>query len=98
MKKRILAAVGLIVLLTGCSTPGSDNESPEPRPAETTETSEPQRTEVDWSNLPTEYQRIIDEETAEKDCAALQEIFDAAPDRSDLLAYIDEALQEAGCY
>lgn len=95
------AALLAILLLASCSGV-LDSRTPEeanaPDSATSDESSTAGRTEVDWSGLPTEYQRIIDEETAERDCVALQEMFDVAPDRADLLAYIDEALREAGCY
>ncbi|WP_137843843.1 hypothetical protein [Microbacterium sp. 2FI] len=84
------------LFLTGCSA-GTPTAPAETTPAETTP-AEPERTTVEWDNYATEYQRIVDEETAEGDCAALQEMFDVAPDDPKLLSYIDEALTIAGCY
>lgn len=82
------------LLLTGCASPAA--------PTPTTGPSEPpaaeERTKVDWSTLPADYQRIVDEDTAAGDCEALQDMFDAAPDNVDLLNYLDEALELAGCY
>jgi hypothetical protein len=98
---RRAAALLAILLLASCSG-APDSQTPDetsaPDSPTSGEVSTPGRTEVDWSGLPTEYQRIIDEETAERDCVALQEMFDVAPDRADLLSYIDEALREADCY
>lgn len=107
---RRLAAVTpvlALLLLSGCSMPSGT-----PRPVEAT--TEPpaasERTEVDWENYPGSQQQIIDEEEAEADCAALQEMFDIADNaddaqrdrtgdgNADLMGYIDEAMKLAGCY
>lgn len=89
MRTHTAAALLVAVLsLAGCtSAPATP-----PTPTAT------DRTDVDWSKYGDSYQRIVDEETDEKDCAALQEMFDAAPDDPALLNYIDEALTTADCY
>ena len=78
-------------------------------PAESTPAASPPAS-VDWENYSASYQQIIDEEAAQKDCDALQGMFDVADaaddaqrDRAgdgnaDLMAYIDEAMRTAGCY
>jgi hypothetical protein len=90
MATRNAAAGALIaaLLLAGCAapTPAAEPEAP------------PSRAEVDWSAYPSNYQRIVDEETEEGDCEALQGMFDAAPNDPDLLGYLDEAMRLADCY
>jgi len=81
-------AIG-VLLLSGCTT-GAVPPTPEPV-AET-------RTEVDWDAYPPSYQQIADEETEQKDCEALQDMFDIAPDDPNVLRYLDEALRIADCY
>lgn len=94
MRRLAPLALAALLVLAGCATsPDAPDATTEPTPSTTTE-----RTEVDWSQHPTDYQRIVDEETADKDCAALQEMFDAAPDDVALLSYLDESLELAGCY
>jgi hypothetical protein len=89
MHKHLAATTTLLLLtLTGCATTPTTEPSP----------TEPTRQQVDWTKYPTDYQRIVDEETTEQDCTALQEMFDAAPNDYDLLTYIDEALRIANCY
>ena len=98
--------LSLLLVLGACSTtqPGTAPTTPaETTPTPTieatpTEEAEPERTTVDWTQYPTAYQQIIDEDTAAGDCDALQTTFDAAPDDWKLLAYIDEALTLADCY
>lgn len=80
------------LLLTGCAA-----TAPTPDPVESTPAA-PERTEVDWSQYPDDYQQIADEETEQQDCDALQDMFDVAPDDPALLSYLDEALTIAGCY
>jgi hypothetical protein len=83
-----------VITITGCtSTPPPAPTAPTPTPTPTVE-----RTEVDWSTLPPEYQRLVDEDTAAGNCDGLQEMFDAAPDQVDVLNYLNEALEIAGCY
>lgn len=81
-----------VLLLTGCSSTATPTTTPTPTPTG------PDRTTVDWDEYATDYQRIIDEDTAAGDCTALQESFDAAPDDPALLTYLDEAMTIAGCY
>lgn len=90
--KTLAASVVLALALTGCTA------APDTEPTTPASSSPPDRTEVNWGALPPDYQRIVDEETAEQDCDALQDMFDAAPTDIDLLAYLDEALELAGCY
>ena len=93
MRTHALAAAAVLTLaLTGC-TAASPTESPEPTPKPTVA-----RADVNWDALPSDYQRIVDEETTARDCDALQDMFDAAPDNPTLLTYLDEALELAGCY
>lgn len=92
--RRLAPVMLAALLLTGCAsqTPAAPSQ-----PAESTPVA-PERADVDWNKLPADYQRIVDEETAEGDCTALQEMFDVAPDDAELLTYLDEALRIAGCY
>ena len=107
----VASALALIFVLTSCSAP-IPNPTPVsagPTPAESTP-AESSPSSVDWENYSPSYQQIIDEEAAEKDCDALQEMFDVADDaddaqrdrtgdgNADLMNYIDEAMRTAGCY
>lgn len=104
--RRLLPLLAILALtLTGCTGKDADPEPPvdtptvtETAPSEPSEPSEPDRTDVDWSTLPTNYQRIVDEETTAGNCDALQDMFDTAPQQTDLLKYLDEALTIADCY
>jgi len=86
---KVVPVVLAVLALAGCAAnPGTPSATP------VTST----RTQVDWSGYAASYQQIIDEETAEGDCTALQDMFDVAPDDPDLLSYIDESLRIADCY
>lgn len=101
--RRLLPLLAILaVTLTGCTSKGTTPEPTVDTPTVTetapAEPTEPERTDVDWSTLPTNYQRIVDEETTAGNCDALQNMFDAAPQQTDLLKYLDEALTIADCY
>jgi hypothetical protein len=97
MRRRTsLSVIAAALFLGGCASPSAAEPTSSPT-SESTPTP-PTRADVDWSRYPDDYQRIIDEEMAEKDCGFLQEMFDVAPDDGQLLTYIDEALELAGCY
>lgn len=95
MRTRVVALslVGLI-LLAGCSAPAPQAPTAQPSAPAV------ERAEVDWEAYSGSTKRIIDEETAEKDCIALQDMFDVADTAGflDQMKYIDEALTLAGCY
>lgn len=88
--------VGAIALFASC---GGDNESTTPTAPATTE-------QLTWQeSRPDDLKRIIDEDAANSDCDALQETFDVWDNADDptqtkgaLLAYIDDAMSDAGCY
>jgi len=97
---KAIAVLVIVLALTGCVR--LDNPEPEP-PVDA-------RTEVPWEDYPGSLQQIIDEEQAEGDCVTLQEMFDIQFTSSDsvlertghgnteVLSYIDEALELADCY
>lgn len=97
----LLSTVGCTTSTTEATVPNVTSATPAPVQTESPTTTEPEpeeRTEVDWSQYPENYQRIIDEDTASGNCEGLQATFDAAPADVDLLTYLDEALTKADCY
>jgi hypothetical protein len=94
----MLRIVPLILLTALALTSCASTPAPTPPAATPTPTPTVERTEVDWSTLPPEYQRLVDEDTAAGNCDGLQDTFDAAREDVALLNYLDEALELAGCY
>lgn len=102
----LISVLVISIVLTACSAP-SPTSTPEPTESAA---SEPTRTDVDWENYSTDVKRLIDEDTVAQDCEMLQGAFDVADtaddaqrDRTgdgnaDLMGYIDESLELAGCY
>ena len=57
--------------------------------------------DVDWSKYPPSSKALIAADTKAKDCAALQDKFDAfdkAGNAADLITYIDWQMGKAGCH
>jgi len=100
---RIWVALVVVLFLTGCARSVTEQDAYEP-PAE------PARAEVPWENYDGSVKTRIDEMDAANDCVGLQSEFDIAYANDDaarertgtgnamLMSYIDEALQESGCY
>lgn len=89
--------------------PTEEAETPSPEPTEPAEPAAPARHEVPWGDYSPTVQTGIDDLTAAGDCAGLQEQFDIADanneatmtrtghNNADLMAYIGESLELAGC-
>lgn len=107
MTKAATLAIGLLFVVGGCAksaTPDQRDAGPE-RPS-----TPPQTQMVDWETYSPTAQAGIDQLSAARDCAGLQEEFATADDNSvvqqelvgdgntDLMTYIDGKLAEAGCY
>lgn len=78
-----VATLAALLVLTAC---GGGSDSPP---------------DVDWSEYPPSTKKIAGENFQAKDCEAMQEMFDTFDQRgdsADLLAYLDEQLEKAGCY
>lgn len=90
------ALLATALILTGCAAGGTVTVKPATTPTPTT----PARITVDWTGQLPDAQRLIDEDTTAKNCTGLQDAFDVAATRNtvDLMSYIDEALELAGCY
>ncbi|WP_084128943.1 hypothetical protein [Demequina sp. NBRC 110055] len=91
----IVGAVVVVIALWS----GGEESAAEPTDVLTAE-------RLDWEEgRPSELRRIIDEEIAEGDCTALQEMFDVWERADDpnnnsgaLMGYIDDGMRDAGCY
>lgn len=53
--------------------------------------------EVDWSGVPLNQRSLIEAAVSEGDCQKMQTYFDGS-EASDVLAYLDWHMEEAGCY
>lgn len=105
--RRLSALACIAVLAAACSSAaGTATDTRQPVEQQATSETEPQDAGF-WANVPNgdNLRRIIDEDAAAADCAALQETFDTwdasdldAAVKAELLVYIDEALGGAGCY
>ena len=107
MKKAAVLLIGLFFVLGACAK-SSTPERPEGRAEEPIASPPPEK--VDWENYSPTVQTEIDQLSAAKDCTNLQGLFEAADANSaaqtdlvgdgntDLMAYIDRKLAEAGCY
>lgn len=108
MRSHIGVSLGIaaVLLLAGCAS-----SVPAEAPASSSAASQaPTRTEVPWGDYDPSVQTRIDDLTDAADCSALQAEFDTADannditmnrtghNNADLMTYIDEALELAGCY
>lgn len=101
------------LLLTGCST-SAGTTTPATTPAASTPAeptpAEPVRSQVPWEDYDATVKTRIDDATEAGDCVLLQAEFDTADannaatmnrtghNNADLMVYIGEALELAGCY
>jgi hypothetical protein len=105
------ATLAIVAALTLAACGDTTEAESEPEPATTeaaapTESTEPSPEALAWQEgRPPALKQIIDEDTAAKNCDGLQATFDTWADADDptntsaeLLSYIDNGLQEAGCY
>ena len=93
--KKIIAGLS-ILLLTGCSAESPTSGYVEQQPKVTKTVQNPA---IDWDKHPSSLKQIIDEEKAEKDCRALQEMFDIWVDVDARVgSYIHNSMDSAGCY
>lgn len=102
MKKlNVVLAVGILLLaLPACSSGSDDSGS----------SVDSESSGVPWQDYDPTLQSRIDQLGAARDCTSLQQQFDNADanseatrsrtghSNSDLMAYIDSAMQKAGCY
>jgi hypothetical protein len=101
----------LIVVITAAVTaafiagyPSSDDNKAEnietPSPKVSVAQPVNKKPAVDWESYPPSLKQIIDEEASEKDCRALQEMFDIwiNAGATDVAKYIHDSLESAGCY
>lgn len=61
---------------------------------------DPEVPEIDWSDYSSDVRDRLEQLEEKADCGALQDEFDQAETNgnTDLMTYIDEALERAGCY
>lgn len=52
---------------------------------------------VDWSQVPQNQHRLIDQAVSDGDCQKMQGYFDSSS-TSDVLRYLDWHMKKAGCY
>lgn len=98
---RLLAVAVVLLVLSGCARV-------EPLALEPSVV--PSRAVVPWEDYPSEMRDIVDGYELERDCAALQTMFDVqfesnawmlestAHGNADVMAYIFEAQELAGCF
>jgi len=53
--------------------------------------------DVDWSQVPQNQARQIEQAVADEDCTKMQTYFDGSKN-ADVLDYLDWHMREAGCY